>query len=188
MCRGKIPNKQLHGVGKRGFWTAWFGAIHQSWESDRIVQGNQSAQSRLPSYLIENNLPTCHIKGCHSSSGKWPGVLWEPGRVLGPVSLLSYQPSLVWEPWVPFGTVGSPASSDPPVYILDRVLVALFPAGDIHPSSGLSGCTSHTSLLHRAGLKSGLPGPCPSHEFFTRKGSQPWGDAGMGAAVYFSPW
>lgn len=43
--------------------------------------------------------------------GKGPSVLWEPERVLGPVSLQSPWPSLVWEPQVPFGTRGSPASS-----------------------------------------------------------------------------
>ena len=151
------------------------GSESHSWELDWIVQGNQSAQSSLPPYLIENNLLTCHIKGCCSSSGEWPGVLWEPGRVLGPVNLL--------EPWVPFGTEGSPASSDPPIYILDRWPSS--PRVNIHPSGSLPGCTSHTSLLHRAGLQSGLPGPCPSHEFSQGKVALRWCRHGS-CSLFFS--
>ena len=78
----KPSSKQLKGGVDYLVW-AFCQSLLYNTEKTR-VQGHQLAHSRLPPYLVRKWLACLlHQRLSEVPLEKWPGILWEPGKVLG---------------------------------------------------------------------------------------------------------
>ena len=132
-ARVNFPSKQLRG----GVNHLALGSINPYYHTGWGEQGSREISHHRVGGSVNNNKKTCPTFHVKHYPRLLPGVLWEPGQVLGPQSS---QPALVWEPWVLFRTGGSPTSSGPLVCISGRVPVDFSHRRGICPSSGPPGC------------------------------------------------
>ena len=151
-------------------WITWFGAFYQSLlykvEKTR-VKGHQLAHSRRPPYLVRKWLSSLphHILP-EVPLEKWPGILWEPGKVLSSISLRSSYHHWFGSPRSPLGLRAVPLPVAFSVsYQAESQWTFPIQAAFVFPVILLATVKTTDIFSVRQWLWSRLPGSCPHHGF-----------------------